>query len=76
MRFDTSTENAVSRDAGSSPLALNFCVETVGSESSSATNGSSVTSVAGKNRLPAKPWAKAASLAARHVHHSRKQARA
>jgi hypothetical protein len=32
-------------------------VETVGNESSSLTNGSSVVSVAGKNLLPAKPWA-------------------
>lgn len=32
-------------------------VLTVGSESSSATKGSSVVSVAGKNRAPAKPWA-------------------
>ena len=40
-------------DPSSSVLRL----ETVGSDSSSATNGSSVASVAGKNRLPAKPWA-------------------
>src|SRR6266550_2924169 len=33
--------------------------ETVGSENSSATNGSSVESVAGKNLLPAKPCAEA-----------------
>src|SRR3989442_14557840 len=41
-----------------------------GSDSSSATNGSSIPSVAGKNRLPASPWApaettQAASAAAR-----------
>jgi hypothetical protein len=32
-------------------------LETVGNESSSLTNGSSVVSVAGKNLLPAKPCA-------------------
>jgi hypothetical protein len=31
--------------------------EMVGSDSSSATNGSSMASVAGKNRLPMRPWA-------------------
>src|ERR1700674_1028143 len=31
----------------------------VGNDNSSATKGSSVTSVAGKNRLPANPWARA-----------------
>jgi hypothetical protein len=39
----------------------------VGNESSSATNGSSVTSVAGKNRFPANPCAKAGSVATRKV---------
>src|SRR3954465_6531780 len=50
--------------AGSSPSARDFVLETVGSDSSSATNGSSVASVAGKKRLPAKPCASAASVAA------------
>jgi hypothetical protein len=36
-------------------------METVGSENSSATNGSSVESVAGKNLLPAKPCAEIVS---------------
>jgi hypothetical protein len=36
-------------------------LETVGSDSSSLTNGSSVESVAGKNLLPAKPCAEAVS---------------
>jgi hypothetical protein len=39
----------------------------VGNDSSSATNGSSVTSVAGKNRFPANPCAKAGSVATRQV---------
>jgi hypothetical protein len=39
----------------------------VGNESSSATNGSSVTSVAGKNRFPANPCAEAGSVATRQV---------
>src|SRR5260370_8895973 len=63
MRFDTSTAKAVSRVAGSSPLAGVLIVEIVGSDNSSATKGSSVTSVAGKNRFPARPCAKAASAA-------------
>src|SRR5215831_8183829 len=62
-RFETSNEISVSRVAGSSPLAAGFCCDTVGRESSSATNGSSVTRVAGKKRLPAKPWADAGSQA-------------
>src|ERR1700730_8932976 len=39
----------------------------VGNESSSATNGSSVTSVAGKNRFPANPCAKTGPVATRQV---------
>src|ERR1700674_1748462 len=39
----------------------------VGNESSSATKGSSVTSVAGKNRFPANPCANARSVATRQV---------
>src|SRR5437016_2957648 len=67
MRFDTSTEKSVSRVAGASPLAGVLMVEIVGSDNSSATNGSSVASVAGKNRFPAIPCAKAASAEATHA---------
>jgi hypothetical protein len=49
IRLAISAAIAVSR-----PSAVSI-VETVGSESSSFTNGSSVESVAGKNRAPAKP---------------------
>src|SRR5471030_2168082 len=62
MRLVTSTEVPVSSVAGESPLAAVFRRDTVGSESSSATNGSSVARVAGKNRLPANPCAKADSV--------------
>src|SRR5262249_2725710 len=62
-RLDPAMEMSVWRVAGSSPLAGNFCVETVGSDSSSATKGSSVTSVAGKKRLPANPCPNAGSQA-------------
>src|SRR6185437_1621115 len=61
----TTTEKWVSWDPGSSPLAGFFCQLIVGSDSSSATNGSSVASVAGKNRLPAKPCARLVSGATR-----------
>src|SRR5215472_2615868 len=64
MRLVQSTAMAVSLLAGSSPLALNFWYDTVGSDNSSATNGSSVTSVAGKKRLPAKPCAKGSLVTA------------
>src|SRR6202171_3017810 len=67
MRFDTSTEKSVSRVADASPLAGVLIVEIVGSDSSSATNGSSVVSVAGKNRFPEVPCAKAASAVATHA---------
>ena len=56
-RFDMSTAKSVSLVAGSSPLPGSFRYAIVGSESSSATKGSSITSVAGKKRLPAKPCA-------------------
>src|SRR4029077_10601184 len=56
MRRATSEEISVSRVP---PLSGVTMLETVGSESSSATNGSSVESVAGKKRAPAKPWAQA-----------------
>src|ERR1700681_4421463 len=67
MRFETSTEKSVSRVAGASPLAGVLMVEIVGSDNSSATNGSSVASVAGKNRFPAITCAKAASAVATHA---------
>src|SRR5262245_62125277 len=63
MRLVKSIEVSVSSVAGSSPPAV-FLRETVGSDSSSATKGSSVASDAGKKRLPAKPWAKALPAAA------------
>ena len=55
MRLEKSTLTSVSRV----PLSGVMMVETVGSESSSATKGSSVVSVAGKKRAPAKPCASA-----------------
>src|SRR5712671_5383300 len=67
MRFDTSTEKSVSRVADASPLAGVLMVEIVGSDNSSATNGSSVFNVAGKNRFPAIPCAKAVSAVATHA---------
>src|SRR5262245_60493429 len=57
MRLAMSTTISVSRVPSSSGVTM---LETVGSESSSLTNGSSVVSVAGKNLLPAKPCANAA----------------
>src|SRR6266478_3057308 len=54
IRKAMSEETSVSRVPPSSGVTM---LETVGSEDSSATNGSSVESVAGKNLLPAKPWA-------------------
>ena len=54
MRSAISEETSVSRVPPPSGVTM---LETVGSESSSATNGSSVVSVAGKNLLPAKPCA-------------------
>src|SRR5262252_8258643 len=53
--FEKSNETDVSRVEGSSSDSVLRDVETVGNESSSETNGSSVVIVAGKNRLPAKP---------------------
>src|SRR5712691_5614018 len=63
MRLVKSSDVVVVTVAGSAPLAAVFVLETVGSDSSSATKGSSVASVAGKKRLPAKPCAKAVSAA-------------
>src|SRR5215510_2560522 len=57
IRFEMSAANDVSRVDGSSAVANVRDVEMVGSDSSSATNGSSVAIVAGKNRFPANPWA-------------------
>src|SRR5205085_4843602 len=54
MRFESSLLIAVSTTDGSVPV---FWFETVGSDSSSATKGSSIVIVAGKKRDPAKPWA-------------------
>src|SRR5216684_2506766 len=56
MRFATSTEISTSRAEGSSPFLK---IAIVGSDISSATQGSSVASVAGKNRAPTKQWARA-----------------
>ncbi len=68
MRFDTSTEKSVSRVAGSSSSPGNLRLEIVGSDSSSATNGSSVASVAGKKRLPANPCPEAGAVTTRPLH--------
>src|SRR6267143_4125047 len=56
MRFDSSPLMVVSTTDGSVPV---FWFDTVGNDSSSATNGSSIVIVAGKKRDPAKPWANA-----------------
>src|SRR5215470_4254195 len=58
MRFDSSTEISHSVAAGTSPV---FDHWTVGSDISSATQGSSVASVAGKKRAPTKQCAKASA---------------
>src|SRR4051812_22411333 len=56
MRFESSPLMAVSTTDGSVPV---FRFDTVGSDISSATKGSSIVIVAGKKRDPAKPWASA-----------------
>src|SRR5262245_43761382 len=56
MRFDSSTEISHSVAGGTSPV---FDQATVGSDISSATQGSSVASVAGRKRGPTKQCAKA-----------------
>src|SRR5580704_6596493 len=56
MRFESSAEMSHSLAAGWSPV---WNQSTVGNDSSSATQGSSMASVAGKNRAPTKQWAKA-----------------
>jgi hypothetical protein len=58
MRFDSSTETSHSVAAGTSPV---FDQATVGKDISSATQGSSVASVAGKKRGPTKQCAKASA---------------
>src|SRR5215470_1771016 len=67
IRFEMSAANDVSRVDGSSAVANVRDVEMVGSDSSSATNGSSVAIVAGKNRFPANPWANALAGTAAHA---------
>src|SRR5580693_4711304 len=59
MRLESSPDTSHSDAGGMSPV---FDQETVGSDSSSATQGSSMASVAGKNRAPTKQWAKAADV--------------
>src|SRR5258705_12247165 len=59
MRFESSPLIAVSTTDGSVPV---FWFETGGSDSSSATKGSSIVIVAGKKRAPAKPWANAPAV--------------
>src|SRR5580700_10880218 len=54
MRFDSSAETSHSLAGGESPV---WNQSTVGTDSSSATQGSSMASVAGKNRAPTKQWA-------------------
>ena len=56
MRFDSSPETSHSVAGGTSAVRDQ---ETVGSDSSSATHGSSMASVAGKKRAPTKQWANA-----------------
>src|SRR5580658_36653 len=54
MRFEISAETSHSLAGGESPVRNQ---STVGTDSSSATQGSSMASVAGKNRAPTKQWA-------------------
>src|SRR5579862_8675485 len=56
MRFDSSPETSHSVAGGASAVLDHWIV---GSDSSSATHGSSVASVAGKKRAPTKQWANA-----------------
>src|ERR1700733_2317549 len=56
MRFDNSPDTSHSVAGGVSAVLDH---DTVGNDSSSATHGSSVASVAGKNRAPTKQWANA-----------------
>src|ERR1700730_2887220 len=59
MRFASSALMAVSTTDGSVPVLR---CDTVGSDSSPATKGSSTVIVAGKKRDPAKPWANAPAV--------------
>src|SRR6058998_1695333 len=63
-RLASSPLTSVSLRGSVSPVPGSLLWKTVGSESSSATNGSSTASVAGKKRLPARPWAHAGSVPA------------
>src|SRR5256712_4575320 len=63
-RLASSPLTPVSLRGSVSPVPGSLLWKTVGSESSSATNGSSTASVAGKKRLPARPWARASSVPA------------
>ena len=56
IRFEISTSMSTSLAGGTSPVLIQA---TVGSDISSAMQGSSVASVAGKNRAPTKQWAEA-----------------
>jgi hypothetical protein len=56
MRLEYSPDKSTWLADGSSPVPK---AVTVGSDSSSATQGSSLVSVAGRNRPPTKQWAKA-----------------
>ena len=56
MRFDNSPDTSNWVAGGMSAV---FDHDTVGNDSSSATHGSSVASVAGKKRAPTKQWANA-----------------
>src|SRR5262245_52695874 len=58
---------SVWRKAGEPPELPNGWKETVGSDSSSATKGSSILSVAGKNRCPMIPCASAADVDAERM---------
>src|SRR6185437_7967965 len=59
IRLEISPEKSHAVAGGKSPVLDH---ETVGSDNSSATQGSSVASVAGKKRAPTKQWAKASVL--------------
>src|SRR6516165_12436571 len=72
MRFDRSTEMSHSVAAGTSPV---FDQATVGKDISSATQGSSVASVAGKKRAPTKQCAKASTADSATTRHARPNAR-
>ena len=64
MRFEISAETSHSLAGGH---VAGFDQDTVGSDSSSATHGSSMASVAGKKRAPTKQWANAAERAGKRT---------